>query len=596
MAAAVGACGGGEAQQETRESTTGLKVYRHAMDQAPSTLDPVQATNVYANHVVVNAYDTLFSYKYLARPYALKPNLAVDYPEISDDELTYTIRIKQGVRFIDDPAFPDGKGRELIAEDFIYSIKRQFDPSQLPVGTWFWIDRIVGLDAWKEAGSDYSIEVAGFRALDDYTIRIELKRPYPQLLDTFTTGYSAIVPREAVEYYGKEFASRPVGSGPFRVIQYDSTKVVFERNEFYRQEPVDIWDEGYDPETQAYTGVEAIHGRSPPFLDRLEIDFIGENAARWSSFTKGNEVQYTVLPNEQVDQVLSSKNPITFKPEYAEKYNGYDVVETGFVFNAFNMDHSEFGYREDPVENHRNKLLRCALIKAWDWPARNESFYFGLAKIYPGIIPPAVPEYDPDMPRDSIIRDVAEARRLLKEGGWTAENLPVFVLGGPAGIKNRLFFEQVRSWFKEVGYPMEKIKLKQYATFGDLSKAWRNSELMYIAKGWGLDYPDAENTLQLFYGPNRAPGSNDANYENPKYDALYKKSSVMRSSPERTRIYREMNQMIVDDCVAHTGLSRTRILMWHKDVIAFPDRDIVGGFFMKYVDLKTEDPDQVQIN
>jgi len=595
MTIAMVACGDHKPASVGSGAVAGLKVYRHAMDQAPSSLDPVQASNVYANHVVVNAYDTLYAYKYLARPYTLKPNLATGFPEISDDELTYTIHIKTGVRFIDDPAFPGGKGRELVARDFVYSIEREFDPSQRPNGTWLWIDRIVGLDAWKKAGSDYSQEVEGLRAIDDHTIRIRLKRPYPQLLDTFAQGYSAIVPREAVEYYGRELASHPVGSGPFRVVSYDTAKIVFVRNKYYRQEPVDIWYEGYNPATQAYTGVEAIQGRSPPFVDRLEIDFIGEDAARWNSFTKGNEIQFTVLPNEQVDEVLASKHPVTFKPEYAKKYNGFAALEAGFVFNVFNMAHPEFGYRDDPQENHRNKLLRCALIKAWDWQARNESFYFGLAKVFPGIIPPVVPEYDPKLSRDSVTRDVAGARRLLAEGGWTKENLPVFVYGTAATIKSRLFFEQVRAWFKEVGYPQEKMKLKQYATFGDLSKAWRQSELPYVAKGWGLDYPDAENTLQLFYGPNGTPGSNDANYHNPEYDALYEQASVMRASPERTRIYRKMNRILIDDCVAHTGLSRTRIFMWHKNVIALPDRQIVGGFFLKYVDVKTDQADRAEV-
>jgi ABC-type oligopeptide transport system substrate-binding subunit len=106
-----------------------------------------------------------------------------------------------------------------------------------------------------------------------------------------------------------------------------------------------------------------------------------------------------------------------------------------------------------------------------------------------------------------------------------------------------------------------------------------------VAKGWGLDYPDAENTLQLFYGPNASPGSNDANYRNPEYDALYEQTSVMLPSPERTALYRRMNQMVIDDCVAITGQSRTRIYLWHRNVIAVPDREIVGGFWLKYVDL-----------
>jgi ABC-type transport system substrate-binding protein len=566
--------------------TTGVKVYRHSMDQAPTSLDPVQASNVYANHVALNAYDTLFSYKYLARPYTPKPNLADGWPEISDDNLVYTIRIKPGVYFIDDEAFPGGVGRELVAEDFVYSLKRQFDAANRPQGAWLWQGRIAGLDQWKENGSDYDEPVEGLRALDRYTIEVRLTKPYPQLLYTFSQGYSAIVPHEAVAHYGKEFAVRPVGSGPFRVTQYDTAKIVFERNPKYRQEPVDIWAEGFEPEKHAHLGVEKIHGRSPPFVDRLEIDFIFEGAARWSSFTKGNEVQFTTVPNELVDQVLESKNPIRLRPEYAENYHMYAGLEAGFVFQAFNLDFPEFGYNEDPERERRNKALRCAIIKAFDWEGRNESFYFGLANVYPGIIVPVVPEFDASLPADSITRDVDGARQLLADNGWNADNLPELVYGATASVTSRLIFEQFRAWLKEIGYPPKKVTLKRFATFGAISKAWKESTLPWVAKGWGLDFPDAENTLQLFYGPNASPGSNDANYRNPEFDRLYEQSSVMQPGPERTALYHRMNRMVVDDCVAATGLSRTRIYLWHKDVIAMPDREIVGGFFLKYVDIE----------
>lgn len=581
-------CGGksdGGADVPASGALPGLKVYKHSLDESPSSLDPAQASNTYANHVMAVAYDTLFSYKYLARPYQLKPELADGWPAISPDLLEYTIRIKKGVMFVDDPAFPGGVGREVTAEDFVYSIKRHFDPATRAQGAWLWQGRIVGLDEWKEAGADYSREVEGLRALDRYTIFIRLTQPYPQLLDTFTQGYAAVVPREAVEHYGREFAVHPVGSGPFRVVTYDTALIVLERNPKYRKEPVDLAAEGYDPATQGEYGLERIQGRSPPFVDRLEIHFIGESSARWNSFTKGDEVQYITVPNEQLDRILATRDPVTFTRDISDRYFGYAGIEAGFIFQTFNMSFPEFGYNPDPERERRNKALRCAIIKAYDFQARNESFYGGIAAVYPGIIPPVVPEFDPDMSRDSITRDVEGARKLLRDNGWTADNLPVLTYGTSANVLNRLMYEQFRAWLQEIGYPREKVVLKQYATFGDISRAWKESELPWVVKAWGLDYPDAENTLQLFYGPNGSPGSNDANYHDPEYDALFRQAKVMLPSPERTEIYRRLNQMVVDNCLTATGISRTRVHLWHKDVVAYPDREIVGGFFLKYVDV-----------
>lgn len=121
----------------------------------------------------------------------------------------------------------------------------------------------------------------------------------------------------------------------------------------------------------------------------------------------------------------------------------------------------------------------------------------------------------------------------------------------------------------KIGYPKKKIKLKAYANFGDFNKDLKQSKTMLVPMGWGLDYPDAENTLQLFYGPNRSPGANSANYNNPEYDKLFKKASVMQPSPERTAIYKQLNQMLVDDCVGMGSFSRTRVKIWHKNVIMY---------------------------
>jgi len=118
---------------------------------------------------VINIYDTLYRYKYLARPYEIVPNLAVAMPEVSEDGLTYTFKIKKGVFYADDAAFPKGKGREVFAEDFVYSIKRHFDVANRSQGSWLWDGKIIGLNEWKAAGSNYSDTIEGLKALDSHS-------------------------------------------------------------------------------------------------------------------------------------------------------------------------------------------------------------------------------------------------------------------------------------------------------------------------------------------------------------------------------------------------------------------------------------------
>lgn len=563
-----------------------LKVYRHSMDGSPTNLDPVQGSTLYTDFVIKNIYDTLYSYKYLKRPYELKPNLAVAMPEVSSDGLTYTIRIKQGVEFADSEVFPNGVGREVTARDFVYSLKRHFDPANRSQGAWLWQGKIVGLDQWKDAGASYDAVVSGLRALDDYTIQIQLTTPYPQLVFTLAMQQSAIVPREAVERYGREFGVNPVGSGPFTLKSFHTQRAVLTRNGNFRQEPVDIYYEGFDQSVHGPLGLEQLHGRAPPFVDRLEIQFIEQTAARWNSFTKGTEAQFTSVPPEQIDVVVAQKQPtVVLNAEFDQQYFHTAELEAGMIYQLFNMDDASVGYSDDPVQNERNKALRCAIRMGFNWPDRIDRFYYGIGQAYPGVIPPVVPEFDPNMAQESVLYDPDGARQLLAANGWNTSNLPIIEYGAPSVVTQLQMFEQFRGWMLNIGYPAEKIKLRSFATFGDFIRAASERKIMFLGMGWGLDYPDAQNTLQLFYGPFGAPGSNFANWVNDEFDALYDETAVMQPSAERTAMFREMNQMVVDECVHIGGFSRTRLYLWHRDVVMFPDRGVLGGYFLKYVDV-----------
>ncbi len=467
----------------------------------------------------------------------------------------------------------------------MYSLMRHFDSKNRSQGSWLWAGRIKGLDDWGKDGADYDAEVAGLQALDSHTLKITLNAPYPQLPYTLAVGFSGVVAREAVEKYGRELSIRPVGSGPFKLERFDTAKAVFVPNRNFRQEPVDLKAEGFDPALHAGLNLQQIDGRSPPFVDRMEIDFVSETAARWNSFNKGNEIQYTHVPVEQVDTVLSSKSPITLKPEWSQRYHSASGVEAGFIYTGFNLDKAHIGYNDDPQRAARNKELRCAIRDAFDWSARNSRFYSGIGQVFPGIVPPAASELPNQLPRDSITRNLERARARLSQAGWTPDNLPELSYGFTNAVTYRQIFEQFRGFLGEIGYPSNKIKPVTFATFGDYNKAIKTSQLDVISLGWGLDYPDAENTLQLFYGPNHTPGSNNSNYVNEAFDALYRQSAVMQPGPERAALYRKMSELVIEDCVVMSGLSRSRVFLWHKNVIGLPDREILGGFWLRFVDV-----------
>ncbi len=549
-----------------------LRVYRHALDNKVDSVDPARAATVYANHLILNLFDTLYAYRYLARPYQLKPNLASAMPEVSADGLVYTIRIREGVFFIDDPAFAasNGKGREVTAADVVYSIERQLDPQTNSQGDWLWRGRVDRLEA-----------------VDRYTLRIHLSKRFPQLTHTLAQGFSAVMAREAVEYYGEQLGIHPVGSGPFRLQSLDAQRAVLLANPAYRQEPVDLAAEGYDAALHAGYGLEVIDGLAPPFVDRLEIWFIPEDQARWNSFRKGNEVHYARATNDTIEERFREA---TISNGRLLEYHALRNPAPEVIYHTFNFDFDEIGYHADPQREERNRLLRCALVNSYDWAARNDAYYNGRAAVFPGVLPPTVPEYDPQASEAYVTRNVSLARELMRQGDWREENLPEIVYGFNGTTTQQQYFEQFRAWVAEIGYPLSKVLPKRFGSFADFANAIRSNELMMSFKSWSLDYPDAENMLQAYYGPNRAPGSNDANYANDHYDALYELASTMAPGDERTAIFREMNQMLIDDCAVIAGLARTQLLMWHGDVVYYPDRNIVGGFSLKYVSLGAPRP------
>ena len=214
------------------------KVLRYAFPIAETGFDPAQVTDLYSRTVTPHIFDALYRYDHLARPFKIKPNTAVEMPKVSDDFRVWTIKLRPGIYFQDDPAFK-GQKRELTANDYVYSFKRYFDPRwKSPNYPRLSEEGISGMAALRDMALkskmpfDYDREVDGIRALDRYTLQFKLDEPRPRFLHLLALGdlYGAVA-REVVEAYGDDIPAHPVGTGPFRLAEWRrSSRIVLERN------------------------------------------------------------------------------------------------------------------------------------------------------------------------------------------------------------------------------------------------------------------------------------------------------------------------------------------------------------------------------
>jgi ABC-type transport system substrate-binding protein len=188
------------------------------------TLDPQQWNDYFSDWVGVAIFEGLYEWDYLARSVRLAPNTATTLPKISDDGLTWTVSVKPGIHFTDDPAF-GGKPRELTADDYVYAFKRRLDPNLRPGGLVLLTEALVGgravVDAARKPGAkfDYDAPIEGLRALDRYTLQLRLNEPRYQIIQQYLTDTLAVA-REVVEAAGRDIDTRPVGTGPYRLKEW----------------------------------------------------------------------------------------------------------------------------------------------------------------------------------------------------------------------------------------------------------------------------------------------------------------------------------------------------------------------------------------
>jgi len=549
-------CGCGGRDEATEGNEAGLKVRYVAASSKTRGLDPGDIGDVTSSMIASQMYETLYQYHYLKRPYELIPMLAAGMPDVSDDALRYTIRIRQDVYFVDDVCFAGGAGRQLTAKDFIYAWKRIADIKYLSKNWWIFDGRIVGLDEFREYTKtvknakdvDYNRVVDGLTATDDFTLQIKLKKPWPQILFLLAHTPTAPMAQEAVDYYGDRIMNVAVGTGPFMLERWDrGSKIVLVRNKKFRKEYYPSQGQADDREN----GFLDTAGQQLPIIDRIEYTVVEETQPYWLLFMQG-KTDAAGIPKDFYNQAITANR--TLSPQLQKK--GIDLIvqeDPSTFWFGFNMEDAVVG---------KNIYLRRAMSCAWNRREYIEVFNNNRGVPAKGIFPPMFKEYDADFVNPWTQYDIKKAKELMaqavKLNGGKEPEVTLSLPGTDTTLR------QMGQYFRR---SMDKIGLKvtvdyyDWPTFQDRVKS---RSLQIFAMGWVADYPDGESFLQIFYGPNQSPGPNNFNYQNPEYDKLYKTISVMSDCPERTAIYRQMERLICDDCVAIFSYHPTAFVPYYK--------------------------------
>lgn len=528
----------------------GLQQLRLPLNTPEVGFDPAQInSDGVSNIIIAQIFEAPLMYDYLARPPRLLPRTAAALPEISADGRIFTVRIRPGIFFADDPAFK-GQRRELVAADYIYALKRYYDP-QYNSGDLYLYEsaKILGLSEVRQKAIaqkkpfDYDAVAEGARVLDRYTFRIELAAPNPRFVHRLAeNGGLGAVAREVVEHYGaSEMPGHPVGTGAYRLKSWRrGSRTVLERSPSFRGE-VYAGTPADDPVSLKVAAF--LKGKTLPLADELVFDVVQEAQPRWLSFLDGT---YHILnvPGPFVPRALPGGRLAPYLQRKGVRLQ--QQVEADMVMTYFNMEHPLVGgYAPEKV------ALRRAVALGFDGEAFIQQTYGGLALRAQSPLTPHTSGYHPAYKTEMGDHDPARANALLEAYGYRDRNGDGWretPQGQPLELKLAgLSSQQDRNSHEIWKRSMDRIGLRisfEISNWPDLLQRTRAGSLMMWGYAWQSSSPDGSQMLGIAYGPNAAE-SNDARFDLPAFNQLYERQQALLDGPEREAVMREAQNLLV---------------------------------------------------
>lgn len=469
------------AQDVRPDSTTSTGVYRRPLGNEPATLDPARISDIYSRSVSQQIFDGLVQFD---QTLTITPALA-QFWRASRDGLTWTFTLKKGIKF--------HHGREVTAEDVVYSLARILDPKTRSGAA----DLFLGIQGATEFRAGRASKVSGLTAPDRYTIQVTLSETQTPFVSALAVGHAKILPRDVVEERGEAFGIRPVGTGPFRFVHWERGKeIVLAANRDY-----------FD---------------GPPNLARIVYSiFPGEPFdLMYGEFQKGN-LEDTPIPTQDYRRVVSSTRYLYVKrPMLSVRFYGFNTS----------------------VKPLNDRRIRQALIHAIDREALIEEVFFGRYTPAHGILPPGTQGFNPKV--RGYAYDPQRARELLVRAGYPGGRglAPVAIWSSVKLERVVREQERIRQYLGAIGVQAEVNYLTDWPTF---SKRLGEGAFPVFLYAWFADVPDPENFLtKLFHSRSQR---NFFGYANSTVDDLLGQAQQERDLQRRVEFHRRAEQLIMDD-------------------------------------------------
>jgi oligopeptide transport system substrate-binding protein len=489
------------------------QVFHYNQGAGISSLDPAFARDQSGIWAVNQLYNSILQ---LDDSLHVRPAIARSW-DISVDGLTYTFHLRGDVWFHPDACFGDST-RRVTASDVVYSFRRIRDPKTASPGAWIFNGRL---------------DTTGpFRAIDDTTFVLKLSKPFLPMLGILTMQYCSIIPHEAVEKYGPDFRSHPVGTGPFRLkIWREGAAMILVRNEKYFE-----WE----------------GGERLPHIKGVRVSFINNKKTEFVAFMQGKLDFMSGIDASFQDEVIDQDGKL--KKELQSSIN---LTKSPYL----NTEYLGFLMKPDSANVLSDSRIRQAINYGFD---RQELIRFlrnGIGRpAGNGFTPPGLPGYDGSIA--GYHYDPEHARALLREAGHeNGAGLPELVL-------------YTNDSYKEMGLMLSKqfdkigIKLRIEVTEPAILREWMSQGRVAFFRGsWIADYPDAESYFTVFYSKNTSP-PNYTHYHNPEYDLIYEKALTETSDSLRYALYHDMERIIIADAPI--------VPLYYDEVLRFTQKRVKG--------------------